>query len=58
MIQINNTQTFGMDKLLHFIVCLILSFILTYFLGWQAGVVVTLLLGIFKEAIDQIRYKG
>ena len=47
-----------MDKLLHFVVCLILSFTLSYFLSWQAGVVVPLLLSILKEIIDQIRYNG
>lgn len=41
----------GSDKYLHLIISLLIAFILTVTFGWVVGVGVTLLIGIFKEAV-------
>lgn len=41
----------GSDKYLHLIISLLIAFVLTVTFGWVVGVGVTLLIGIFKEAV-------
>lgn len=41
----------GSDKYLHLIISLLIAFVLTVTFGWVVGGGVTLLIGIFKEAV-------
>lgn len=39
------------DKYLHFVISLLIVFVLTAICGWIVGVSITLLIGIFKEVV-------
>ena len=46
------------DKILHMGVCFALTATLTCLKSWWIAVVVAVAVGIFKELVDQIAYKG
>lgn len=46
------------DKMLHMGLCFALTATLTYLKSWWIAVVVAVVIGILKEVVDQIVYKG